>query len=57
MKFVAALLLAVVASLAGAQTQVPAGALTSPNLVYTTKNPYQGPAGTEPYTWSGFCDH
>lgn len=53
MKLVAALLLAV-ASLSWAQTQPPSGTLTSPNLVYTTKNPYQGPAGTEPYTWSGF---
>ena len=32
----------------------PAGGCVSPNLVYSTVNPYQGPAGTQPHTWSGF---
>lgn len=33
----------------------PTGTLTSPNLVYSTANPLQVPAGTTPpYTWSGF---
>lgn len=37
------------------QAQLPTGTLTSPNLVYSTVNPYQGPAGsTSPGTWSGF---
>lgn len=33
----------------------PTGTQTSPNLVYSTVNPWQGPAGsTSPGTWSGF---
>ena len=35
----------------------PIGTQTSPNLVYTNLNPYQGPAGsTSPGTWSGFVN-
>ena len=34
-----------------AQAQ-PAGNLTSPNLVYMTTNPWQGPAGSNPGSWS-----
>lgn len=37
------------------QTELPTGVLTSPNLVYSTVNQYNGPPGTTaPYTWSGF---
>ena len=30
----------------------PSGNLTSPNLVYMTTNPWQGPAGSNPGSWS-----
>jgi hypothetical protein len=37
------------------QTELPTGVLTSPNLVYSTVNQYNGPPGIPaPYTWSGF---
>lgn len=36
-----------------AQPTCPAGGCVSPNLVYSTVNPYNGPAPA-PYTWSGF---
>lgn len=41
-----------------AQTQSPpTGTLTSPNLVYMTTNPWQGPAGsTSPGSWSNTFD-
>lgn len=36
-------------------SNLPTGNLTSPNLVYSTVNPLNVPAGeTPPYTWSGF---
>ena len=56
MKQLVALCLAVVcwASLAQQQPTCPAGGCVSPNLVYSTANPYNGPAGTQPYSWSGF---
>ena len=36
------------------QPSCPPGGCVSPNLVYSTKNPWNGPAGTQPYSWSGF---
>ena len=54
MKKFLVLLLAIGSLVCSAQNNPPSGTLTSPNLVYTTLNPYGGPAGTEPYTWSGF---
>jgi hypothetical protein len=33
-------------------TIVPAGTMQSPNLIYMTTNPYGGPAGTSPGSWS-----
>lgn len=44
----------IVLSLAVTGQQLPTGTQTSPNLVYTTLNPYGGKPGTEPYTWTGF---
>jgi len=32
----------------------PTGTLTSPNLVYSTVNPWQDPVNPSPGTWSGF---
>ena len=37
-----------------AQPTCPVGGCVSPNLVYSTANPYNGPTGTQPYSWSGF---
>lgn len=57
MKKLLALCLAIACVVVQAQPKVqPTGTQTSPNLVYTTKNPWGGPAGTEPYTWSGFVN-
>lgn len=53
MKRLVVLCLAVL-SLAVLSQQTPTGTQTSPNLVYTTLNPYGGKPGTEPYTWTGF---
>lgn len=58
MKKFLVLILALGCLICSAQNNTPApptGTQTSPNLVYTTMNPWQGPAGTTaPYTWSGF---
>lgn len=54
MKRLIALCLAAIACVSLAQQQ-PTGTLTSPNLVYSTVNPWNGPAGsTPPHTWQGF---
>jgi hypothetical protein len=54
MKRLLALCLAAISCVGMAQQQ-PTGTLTSPNLVYSTVNPWQGPAGsTSPGTWQGF---
>lgn len=53
MKQLIGILIAVICWSGAAQ---PTGTLTSPNLVYSTTNPWNGPAGTTaPYTWSGFA--
>ena len=59
MKKLLVLILALGSLVCSAQNNVapaqPTGTLTSPNLVYSTVNPWQGPAGsTSPGTWSGF---
>lgn len=53
MKSFLALCLALISCVSLAQ-QLPTGTQTSPNLIYSTVNPYLGTPGTEPYTWSGF---
>ena len=54
MKQLVALCLAVICWASLAQPVCPAGGCTSPNLVYSTANPWQGPAGTSPGSWTGF---
>lgn len=47
----------VTAQVSNAQvSNLPTGTLTSPNLVYMTTNPWQGPAGTSPGSWSNTFD-
>lgn len=53
MKQLIALCLAVL-SLAVSGQQTATTTQTSPNLVYTTTNPYPGTAGTSPGSWTGF---
>jgi len=61
LKALLAIFLAISVSFSNAQTTkvgtatVPTGVLSSPNLIYSTVNPANLPAGTTaPYSWSGF---
>ena len=56
MKQLLALCLAVFAAVCAAQTTTvqPSGTQTSPNLVYTTVNPYPCTTCTSPGSWTGF---
>ena len=57
MKKLLALILALGSLICSAQNKAPAlptGTLTSPNLVYSTVNPWKDPVNPSPGTWSGF---
>lgn len=56
MKKLLALILALGSLICSAQNNTATGTQTSPNLVYSTVNPWQDPTTPSPGTWSGFIN-